>query len=95
MLGSHSKELTLAIKVQPNATRTEFSGWLDDGTLKVRIQSPPQDGKANKALLQFLAKETGVSKNQISILRGETSRQKVIAFRELSPSQWQRIPHPR
>lgn len=94
MPGSHPLDHTLAIKVQPNASRTEFSGWLEDGTLKIRIQSPPQDGKANKALLQFLAKEIGVSKNQISILRGETSRQKVIAFRDLSSSQWHRIPRP-
>lgn len=92
MTGSESSEITLAVKVQPNASKTEFSGWMEDGTLKIRIQSPPQDGKANKALLAFLAKSTGVSKNQLSILRGETSRQKVIAFRDLTPSQWQRIP---
>lgn len=83
---------TLSIRVQPNASRNEIVGWLDDGSLKIRIQTPPQDGKANKALIAFLAKELGVSKNQISILRGETSRQKVIAIDQLSHTQLQRLP---
>lgn len=78
----------------PNASCAEIADWLPDDTLKVRIQSPAQSGKANKALLAFLAKETNVSKNQIAILRGETSRQKVIAFKHLSPSQFETPPRP-
>lgn len=65
---------------------------MDDGALKIRIQTPAQDGKANKTLITFLAKLTGVSKNRISIKQGETSRQKVIAFHDLSDSELQRIP---
>lgn len=83
---------TFSIRVQPNASRNEIVGWLDDGSLKIRIQTPPQDGKANKALIAFLANELGVSKNQISIVRGETSRQKVIAIDQLSHTQLQRLP---
>ncbi len=85
---------TLSVKVVPNASKSEFAGWLDDSTLKVRIQSPAQDGKANKALVAFLAKQIGVSKNQISIVRGETSRQKLIAFERLSSSQFEKLPRP-
>ncbi|MDQ8180982.1 DUF167 domain-containing protein [Pelagicoccus sp. SDUM812005] len=94
MPSSPADQHTLSVKVVPNASKNEFAGWLDDSTLKVRIQSPAQDGKANKALLAFLAKQIGVSKNQISILRGETSRQKVIAFECLSSSQVQQLPRP-
>lgn len=94
MTSSPPSQYTLPVKVLPNASRSEIVGWLDDGTLKIRIQSPPQDGKANKALIAFLAKETGVSKSQISIARGETNRQKLIAFDRLSFSQWQRLPRP-
>ncbi|EDY82609.1 conserved hypothetical protein [Verrucomicrobiia bacterium DG1235] len=94
MPSSPTSQHILSVKVLPNASRSEIAGWLEDGSLKIRIQSPPQDGKANKALIAFLAKETGVSKNQISIARGETSRQKLIAFERLSSSQWQRLPRP-
>ncbi len=94
MTSSPTNQHTLAIKVVPNASKSEFAGWLDENTLKVRIQSPAQDGKANKALIAFLAKQIGVSKNQISILRGETSRQKLIAFERLSSSQFEQLPRP-
>lgn len=94
MPSSSTDQHTLSVKVVPNASKTEFAGWLEDGTLKVRIQSPAQDGKANKALVAFLAKQVGVSKNQISILRGQTGRQKVIAFERLSSSQFEQLPRP-
>lgn len=94
MTSSNDTQSILQVKVLPNASRSEIAGWLEDGTLKIRIQSPAQDGKANKALITFLSKETGVSKNQITILLGETSRQKVIAFERLSPSQFKQLPRP-
>lgn len=94
MPSSPASQHTLSVKVVPNASRSEFAGWLENDTLKIRIQSPAQDGKANKALIAFLAKQVGVSKNQISILRGETSRQKVIAFERLSSSQFEQLPRP-
>ena len=92
MTSSPPNEYLLSIRVVPNASRSEIGDWMDDGSLKIRIQSPAQDGKANKALIAFLAKLTGVSKNRISIRSGETSRQKVIAFQTPSASEWQRLP---
>lgn len=94
MPSSSTTTETLLVKVVPNASRNEIADWQADGSLKVRIQTPPQDGKANKALIAFLAKQVGVSKNQIKIVRGETSRQKLIAFERLSSSQSQQIPRP-
>ena len=91
-MGSSSDPFHLPVKVVPNAARSELAGWMDDGTLKIRIQSPATDGKANKALIAFLAKLTGVSKNRISIKSGQTSRQKVVAFERLEDSEWQRLP---
>ncbi len=55
------RSAVLAIKVVPNASRDEIASW-ENGTLKVRIQSPPVDGKANNALISFLSKQTGISK---------------------------------
>lgn len=94
MPSSSTDQHTLSVKVVPNASKSEYAGWLDNETLKIRIQSPAQDGKANKALVAFLAKQTGVSKNQISIVRGESSRQKLIAFERLSASQFEQLPAP-
>ncbi|MDQ8186233.1 DUF167 domain-containing protein [Pelagicoccus sp. SDUM812002] len=94
MPSSPTGQHTLSVKVVPNAATSEFAGWLDESTLKIRIQSPAQDGKANKALIAFLAKQVGVSKNQISIARGETSKQKLIAFERLSSSQFANLPRP-
>lgn len=82
----------LPVKVVPNASRSELGEWMDDGHLKIRIQSPAVDGKANKALLAFLAELVGVSKNRISIRSGLTGRQKVIAFDNLTDSEYQRLP---
>jgi len=69
----------LSVKVIPNASCNQIVSWEND-TLKIRIQSPPLDGKANKALIAFLSKQTQLSKSRIAIKRGETGRQKWIAF---------------
>ena len=69
----------LSVKVTPNASRNQIVSWEDD-ILKIRIQSPPLDGKANKALIAFLSKQTRLSKSRIAIQRGKTGRQKWIAF---------------
>lgn len=67
--------LTLNIKVTPSAPRSEIFNQLSDGTLKVRLQTPPVDGKANKALIKLLEKEFNA---EVIILSGETSARKLI-----------------
>jgi uncharacterized protein (TIGR00251 family) len=69
--------LVLALHVQPGAVRTEVAGTHGDA-LKVRLAAPPVDGKANAALLRFLAAAFGVPLRQVTLVRGETSRQKVV-----------------
>lgn len=76
----------VAIKLVPNAARSAIDGW-EGSVLKVRVQSPPVDGKANAALIRLLAQASGVSKSRISIIRGETSRQKTIAFESVEPTE--------
>ena len=70
--------MKLDIRLVPNASKNEIVGWTEDGKLKVKVQSPPVDGAANKGLIRFLASVTGVSKSKISILRGEKSREKCV-----------------
>lgn len=94
MPSSPNDKATLRIKVVPNTAKTEFAGWLEDGALKVRVHSSARDGEVDMPLIAFLAKNTGVSKNQISIPSGETALQKLIAFDRLSSSQFEKIPRP-
>lgn len=67
----------IEVRVVPNASRDEIAGW-QEGVLKVRIQAVPEDGKANKALLRFLAKALSCGKRDLVLISGEKSRSKVI-----------------
>ena len=67
--------IDIAIYVQPGAKATEVSGE-HDGALKLRINAPPVDGKANAAVIAFLAERCGVSKSKVTLLSGDTHRRK-------------------
>ncbi len=77
-------ELQLFVHCQPGASKEEFAGLHGD-RLKVRLRAVATDGKANKALIQFLAKQFGVSKSQIELSSGAQSRQKTLKIQ--SPAQ--------
>ena len=81
---------TLQIKVQPNAKESRIVEWLDDSTLRIRLAAPPVDGKANKALIAFLAKSLGLKKSQVRIAKGEKNRQKVLEFDGLDEADLQK-----
>ena len=68
--------LVLTLHVQPGAKRTQVAGTHGDA-LKVRLAAPPVDGKANAELLRFLAEVFGVPVRQVTLVRGDSSRQKV------------------
>ena len=69
--------LVLALHVQPGAKRTEVAGLHGDA-IKVRLAAPPVEGKANAALLRFLAEAFGVPLRSVTLLHGETSRAKQV-----------------
>lgn len=71
--------LRLEVHVQPGAKSTEAVGMHGD-RLKVRLAAPPVDGKANDALLAFVAESLGVPKSAVTLLRGQTSRQKTVGI---------------
>ena len=73
-------ELLLDLHLQPGARRIGFAG-LHGERLKIRISAPPVDGKANRMLIAFLSDAFAVSKQQVSLLSGESNRQKRIAIR--------------
>ncbi|MBM3853771.1 MAG: DUF167 domain-containing protein [Verrucomicrobia bacterium] len=73
----------LAVKAIPNAPRSEVVGWLGS-CLKVKVHAPPVGGRANDALCEFLAAALGLRRQAVSVVRGETSRQKTLRIDGLS-----------
>jgi len=67
----------LAVHVQPKASRNGFAGLVQD-RLKVRVCAPPVEGEANRECIKFLAGFFGVSKSEITLVRGGQSRQKTF-----------------
>lgn len=65
------------MRVQPRASRNEVAG-VHGGALKVRLQAPPVEGAANEALIELLAAELDVSRRQVRIVAGASSRAKVV-----------------
>ena len=68
----------------PRASRDELAGFDAAGRLKVRLTAPPVEGAANRALVKLLAKRLGVSRSAVSVVRGETSRNKLVEIDGLS-----------
>ncbi len=76
----------ISIKVQPNAGRNEVVG-LANGVWKIKIGAPPDKGKANKELIEFLSEVLGLRKDSILIIKGETSHNKIIGIEGLMESE--------
>jgi len=68
----------ITIRVIPRAKKSEISQVLDDGTIKIRLTAPPVEGKANQALVRFLADVFGISSSRIEIISGLKGRKKVV-----------------
>ncbi len=75
--------VTFAVQAVPRASKDEIVGIHGDA-LKVRLSAPPVEGRANEALISFLAKRLGVRKSQVEIVAGATSRHKMIRVMGLS-----------
>lgn len=71
--------MKLNVRVVPNAKQNKIVR--EESRFKVYLTTPPVEGKANKALIRFLAEHFGVKKNKIRIMRGEKSRDKVLEIR--------------
>ncbi len=78
--------LALRIKAVPRAAKNEIQG-LHDGALKIRLTTPPVDGKANQALMKFLSKTLNIPKAQIELAQGETSRLKTLRINGISKNE--------
>lgn len=78
MLKETKDGLVASIRISPNAKKNEI---IKEGeVVKIKITAQPIDGKANKALVEFLSKNFKIPKTSIKILKGETSKDKTILF---------------
>ena len=76
----------LAIRVQPRAKRTEVAGERG-GAVVIRVSAPPVDGKANAAVEKLVADKLGVPKSAVAIVRGDSSRDKLVRIDGLSADE--------
>ena len=79
-LSNGTRGAAITVRVTPRARKTEFGGILEDGTVRIRVAAPPVEGKANRAVIAFLAKALGIRKNKIAIVAGERGLDKIITI---------------
>ena len=78
--------VTVHVRVQPRASRDGVAGTMD-GALRIRLQAPPVEGKANRALLRFIADATGVPPRQVALLAGVRGRRKTVRITGVTAAQ--------
>jgi uncharacterized protein (TIGR00251 family) len=86
-LAEKGNAVIFSVRVVPRASKSEIVGEMD-GALRVRIASPPVDGAANAELIKLLSKTFGVSKSEVEILAGQTSKRKQIKIANLSAEKF-------
>lgn len=69
--------MRINVYVQPGAKKTSFDGEFNNN-LKIKIKSPPLDGKANEELLSYISEKLGIAKKSVRLVSGEKSRYKVV-----------------
>ena len=82
------------VKVQPRSSRCEITG-VQEGALKLKITSPPVEGRANEECLAFLCSALGVKKNQGAIIKGHKARTKTVLVKGVALKDIEALIHPR
>jgi uncharacterized protein (TIGR00251 family) len=89
-LADHPAGVVLPVKAQPRARRPGVVGE-QGGALKVAVAAPPEDGKANLALVETLAKVLGIKRNQVELLSGPAARDKRFLIRGLARARLEQV----
>ena len=92
-------DFIIDIQVMPNAAKTQVDGLYDEGgpaslvALKLRLKAPPVEGKANDALIKWLASQLAIARNSLDLVRGQTSRRKQIRLsaETAASANWQQL----
>ena len=77
----------LTVRVTPRARKDEIAGIMADGTLRIRVTAPPVEGKANEAVVSFLARVVGVRKSRIEIVAGEKGLDKIVSVLDMTSGE--------
>jgi uncharacterized protein (TIGR00251 family) len=85
-LADHAEGCVLPVRAQPGARRPGVQGE-QNGALKVAVSAPPQDGRANAALVETLRRALGVRTSQVELLSGQTGRDKRFLIRGLTRAE--------
>lgn len=85
-LTAREREVRLAVRVQPRASRSRVCGVHGD-RIKLQITAPPVEGAANAAVVELIATWLAVPKRAVSLVRGDTSREKTIAIATDHPAE--------
>ena len=86
-------DITLAVRAQPGARKTAITGIYGEGAtaqLKIAVHAPPVEGRANEALIAFLADTFSFPRNSVELISGQLARSKVFLLRGLTMEQAQR-----
>jgi uncharacterized protein len=78
----------LSVKLQPRASKNEIGEPLGD-ELKIKVTAPPVDAAANQALIELLAETLGCSRGKVELIRGQTSRHKIVMLHGFRPEEVQ------
>ena len=84
-LRSDGDGVILNLHIQPGAKKTEIVGLYGDA-LKIRLAAPPVDGKANAALVAFIAAKVGAGRTAVEVVSGQTSRAKRVRVAGIAPT---------
>ncbi len=79
--------MRVRLRVKAGAPRNGFLGTGEDGIIKIAISAKPMDGEANEELIRFLAREFGLSPNEITITSGKRSRSKIVELPGITPEK--------
>lgn len=71
-------KIDVLVRARPHAARSQFIGVLDDGSLKIDIAAPAEEGRGNAALAKFVGELFGVPASRVKILSGKTARLKLV-----------------
>lgn len=81
---------TFEVKVVPRASKNQIVGR-EGNAVKIRLNAPPVEGKANEALVKFLAEMLGVHRAQIEIVSGHSSQHKIVRVHGVAPDQIEKL----
>ncbi len=82
--------VSFAVRLVPRASRSEIVG-IEGDALKIRLSAPPVEGKANEALVKFLAERLDVPRANVEIVIGHAARRKVVRIRGVTAAQIERM----